>query len=317
MEAKIKLGISACILGNPVRYNGGHARDSFVIETFAPHVDFISVCPEVECGMSIPREAIRLVGDLDRPRLLSSKTGEDFTARMQQWAIHRLDGLASEDLCGFIFKKGSPSCGLHRVRVYREDGRPPLTTGTGIFARAFTEQFPLIPVEEEGRLHDPVLREHFIERIFVMRRWRELMNEPPSRRRLVDFHTRHKLLLLAHSPECYRKMGKLVADLGNLQIEEAYNRYLDLLATTLALKSTVRKQVNVLLHMLGYFKKQLSGDEKQEMLEVIEAYRLERLPLIVPITLFKHYIRKYGQDYLAAQHYIDPHPRELKLRNHC
>ncbi|MBN2808806.1 MAG: DUF1722 domain-containing protein [Deltaproteobacteria bacterium] len=317
MSEKIKLGISSCLLGKEVRYNGNHARDLLVLETFAPYVDFIDICPEVECGMPVPRESIHLVGDVENPRLLSTKSRKDFTKQMQGWTKCRLDELEQENLCGFIFKKSSPSCGRHRVRVYQESGRQPLSSGIGMFARAFNERFPLIPVEEEGRLHDPALREHFIERVFIMQRWLKLLEQPASRNNLIEFHTRHKLIFLAHSQERYRALGRFVAKISQLEIEKAYSEYSKHFVNALELKTTPRKHVNVLMHMLGYFKKQLNREEKQEMLTLIEKFGRELIPLIVPITMFKHYILKYGQSYLKGQYYVDPHPLELKLRNHC
>ncbi|HDS16201.1 MAG TPA: DUF1722 domain-containing protein [Proteobacteria bacterium] len=317
MPEKIKLGISACLLGHDVRYSGGHARDLFVIETFAPYVEFVPVCPEVESGMPVPREAIHLVGAGEEPRLLGVESKLDFTRSLQEWAAKRLEKLESENLCGFIFKKNSPSCGLRRLSVSREDQGPPQKNGVGIFARAFGERFPLIPAEEDGHLHDASSREHFIERIFIMQRWRQLLREPLSRGRLIDFHTRHKLIFLAHSPKGYRSLGKLVAGLDRSELDTAGRKYHEEMCATLQRKTSPSKHVNVMQHMLGYFKRQLTRDEKQEMLDLIENFRAGRLPLIAPMTMFQHYTRKYNYTYLAGQHYVEPHPLELKLRYHC
>lgn len=317
MIEKMKLGISSCLLGHEVRYNGGHARDLFVINTFAPYVDFVAVCPEVECGMPVPREAIHLVGDVKNPRLMSTKTKIDFTSQMQNWSRKKIAELETEELCGFIFKKGSPSSGLHRIRVYQGEGKQPLRTGIGMFTRAFIEHFPTLPVEDEGRLHDPALREHFIEKIFIMQRWRQLIKTKFSRHALIDFHTHHKLIFLAHNQVKYRLMGKFIAQIAEFELETAYQQYFTLMATLLNFKTTPKKHVNVLMHMLGYFKKELTSLEKQEMLDLINRFSEGLLPLIVPITMFKHYIQKYDKEYLAKQHYVEPHPLELKLRNHC
>lgn len=316
-ENRIRLGISSCLLGKEVRYNGGHARDMFVLETFAPYVDFIDVCPEVECGMPVPREAIRLVGDSDRPRLLGHKSQTDFSPQMQTWTATRLAELAREELCGYIFKSKSPSCARYRLKVYPENGGQPSPSGVGMFTREFIREFPLLPVEEEGRLHDPQLREHFIERIFILRRWRELRRQSPARGPLVDFHTRHKMIFLSHSQVGYRRLGKVVGNLGSLSPASAYTEYEQEMTRVLEYKSSPAKHVNVLMHMLGYFKKDLSPAEKQEMLNLIDQFKRQLIPLIVPITLFKHYIGKYEQPYLAEQLYLNPHPLELKLRNHC
>ena len=317
MNEKMKIGISSCLIGNEVRYNGGHARDLFVINTFAPYVDFVAVCPEVECGMPVPREAVHLVGDVNNPRLMSTKTNIDFTSQMQNWSHKKVLELEKEQLCGFIFKKGSPSCGLHRIRVYQGAGKQPLRTGIGMFTRIFIDHFPTLPVEDEGRLHDPTLREHFIEKIFIMQRWRQLIKKPHSRHALIAFHTGHKLIFLAHNQVNYRRMGKFIANIAELEIETAYQQYFILMTTLLKFKTTPKKHVNVLMHMLGFFKKELTSAEKEEMLTIIDQFSRGLLPLIVPITMFKHYIRKYNKTYLANQHYVEPHPLELKLRNHC
>lgn len=315
MEPRIKLGISTCLLGEQVRYDGGHKLDRFLTDTLGIYVDYVPVCPEVECGFGIPRESLRLVGSPNAPRLMTSRTNEDLTERMLTWARGRVVELEQEGLCGFIFKSNSPSSGMERVRVYNEQGMP-VKKGVGLFARTFMEHFPLIPVEEEGRLHDPILRENFIERIFVFRGWRELLAQPKTRGRLVDFHTKHKLLILSHSPKHYQTMGKLVAEAKGKPIKEVYDTYQELLMGALKLKATVKKNTNVLHHMMGYFKKQLSADEKQELLEIVDRYHQEYVPLIVPITLMNHYVRKYDQPYLKEQYYLNPHPVELQLRNH-
>ncbi len=315
MKEPVKIGVSTCLLGENVRYDGGHQLDRFVRDTLGRFVEYVPVCPEVECGLSIPREAMRLVGDAEDPKLLTQKTKIDHTERMKSWAKKRLCELEKEDLCGFIFKKNSPSSGLFRVKVYNETGQP-AKSGTGIWARAFTEHFPLVPVEEDGRLNDPALRENFIEQIFAMKRWRDTLAKPKKVGAVVDFHTKHKLLLLSHSPVHYRSMGKLVAGAKKLSIDALYRQYETLLVEALRLKPTKKKHTNVLQHMMGYFKKDLTADEKQEILEILDDYKNELVPLIVPVTLFNHYVRKYGQPYLAQQVYLKPHPTELKLRNH-
>ena len=313
---KIRLGLSACLLGQAVRYDGGHKHDRFITETLGQYVDFVPVCPEVECGLSIPREAMRLVGDVGRPRLVTIRTQKDYTDQMLTWAARRVRELEAEDLVGFIFKSDSPSSGLERVKVYNDKGMPD-KKGVGLFARAFMEHYPLLPVEDEGRLHDPKLRENFIEAIFTFKRWRDMLTSSPDRKHLVAFHTRHKLLLLAHSPEYYREMGRVVAHGSENPLEETLSQYQQLLLQSLRLKTTSRKNANVLYHLLGYFKKDLSGDEKQELIDIIDHYQRGDLPLIVPVTLINHYVRKYDQPYLKEQYYLHPHPLELQLRNHA
>ena len=312
---KIKLGISSCLLGEKVRFDGGHRWDRFITDTLGNYVEFVAVCPEVESGLSVPREAMRLVGDPAQPRLLTVRTGMDHTERLVTWARRRVQELAAQDLCGFIFKSKSPSSGMARVKVYNGQGVP-APRGVGIFARIFMERFPGLPVADEGRLHNPALRENFIERLFVFKRWRELLAQNPGTGSLVDFHTRHQLLILAHSPNHYRDLGKLVARAREIPLKELSAGYQTLLLEALRLQATPRKNANVLYHLMGYFKKQLTADEKQELLEAIEAYRREYVPLIVPITLINHYARKYREPYLQEQYYLNPHPLELKLRNH-
>ena len=316
MEERIRLGISACLLGQKVRFDGGHKFDPFLVNTLGQFVDYVPVCPEVESGFPVPREAFRLVGNAAAPRLLTRQGGVDSTAQMERWLVKKLPQLERENLCGFIFKSKSPSSGMERVKVYNEKGVAE-KNGVGIFARALMERLPLLPVEEEGRLQDIDLRENFIVRIFVYRRWRELLAGGVTAGRLVDFQRRHKLLLMAHSPEMARRLGKLVAEAGSRPAAAIFPEYERLLLTALKQKATVRKHVNVLQHMFGYFKKQLDDFEKKELLAVIENYRKNLIPLIVPLTLLKHYIDKFAQPYLSDQYYLDPHPLELKLRNHA
>jgi len=316
MENVIKIGISQCLLGDHVRYDGGHKHDRFITGTLGAFLSFVPVCPEIECGLGVPRESMRLVGDPDSPRLLTTRTQQDHTDRMVKWAKKRVIELEKEDLCGFIFKSNSPSSGMERVKVYNDSGMP-VKKGIGMFARIFMDHFPLIPTEEEGRLHDLVLRENFIERVFTLKRWRDLLSEKKGMGKIVAFHTHNKLLIRAHSEQHYRTLGKWVAEGKRIPIEELYTRYSETLMEALKLKSTRRKNANVLQHMMGYFKKRLSSDEKQEMLEIFDQYRLGYIPLIVPVTILKHYVRKYNEPYLAQQTYINPHPISLQLRNHA
>jgi uncharacterized protein YbgA (DUF1722 family)/uncharacterized protein YbbK (DUF523 family) len=312
---KIKLGISACLLGQPVRYNGGHQLDHFLKDTLGKYVDYVPVCPEVECGFGVPRETFRLIGEPDHPRLMTTHTKQDFTDRMETWARKRVAEIEEEGLCGFIFKGGSPSSGMERVKVYNDKGMS-TKIGVGIFARIFIEHFPLIPIEEDGRLHDPVLRENFIERIFALRRMARVSEGENALRAIIDFQTHNKLLIMSHSPKHLQEMGRLVASAKALAPHRLIQRYQELLMEALKLKATAKKNTNVLMHMLGYFKKDLDPSEKQELLEIVDEYRRELIPLIVPITLISHYVRKYKQPYLKEQTYLTPTPLELQLRNH-
>lgn len=313
--AQIKIGISSCLLGNEVRFDGGHKHDRYITQTLGNYFTFVPVCPEVECGLPVPRESMRLVGDVRNPRLVTNKTGRDLTDQMMDWSRRRVIELEGEDLCGFIFKSKSPSSGMERVKVY-DVNNIPQAVGVGLFARIFKAHFQLLPKEEEGRLHDIGLRENFIEQIFVYRRWRDVALSPTPAK-LVDFHTTHKLLLLAHSEKHGREMGRLIAHAGDQDIHELMDRYQAMLMEAMRLKPTISKHVNVLMHMMGYFKKLISADEKQELLTIIDEYRGGLVPLIVPITLMNHYIRKFREPYLLHQYYLSPHPVELKLRNHA
>jgi len=313
---KIRVGISRCLLGDPVRYDGNHNLDRYLVHTLGIYIDYVPVCPEVECGMGIPRETLRLVGNPDSPRMITTQTKKDFTQKMQDWAHKRIRELEKEGLCGFIFKSKFPSSGMERVRVYNEQTGVPSKQGIGLFAKAFMEYFPFIPVEEEGRLNDLFLRENFIEKFFVYKRWQEQMSVNITQTKLIDFHTRHKLLIMSHSTPLYRQLGKLIAEAKSKELKSAISEYHTLLMKALRLKATVKKHTNVLQHIMGYFKKNLTPDEKAELLEIIEQYHQEQVPLIVPVTLLNHYILKHDQPYLKYQVYLNPHSVELKLRNH-
>lgn len=311
----MRMGISSCLLGNAVRYDGGHKLDRFLTETLGQYFDYVPVCPEAECGMPIPRESMRLEGDPEAPRLVTTRTHVDKTDQLLGWAQKRVVELEKENLLGFIFKSDSPSSGMERVKVYGAKGMA-VRKGIGLFARQFIRHFPLLPVEEEGRLHDPMLRENFIERIFALARWRDLLTAGCNRGALIAFHSRHKLLILSHSTAHYQEMGRLVAGATQLPLPQLFDRYQHALMEALKLKATPKKHTNVLMHMAGYFKNQLTSGEKSELLEIIDLHRKEVLPLIVPITLINHYVRKYREPYLQDQYYLNPHPIELRLRNH-
>ena len=311
---KITVGISSCLLGKKVRYDGGHKHDRYITDTLGQFFDYVPVCPEVEYGLPIPREPMHLADDVENPRLLTVRTGIDHTEGMKKWAGKKLDELYRAELSGYIFKSKSPSSGMRGVKVYMGTA-PPVHRGVGIFAGAFMKRFPLIPVEDEGRLHDPVLRENFIERVFVFKRWQEFMKKGISMGGLVGFHSDHKLLVMAHSPKHLSELGKLVA--GTKAAGPRLNAlYIETLMEGLRLISTSRKNTNVLHHITGYFKKELSGDEKRELIDIIDRYHRGQIPLVVPVTLLNHYVHKYDKAYLKKQHYLNPHPLELMLRNH-
>jgi len=303
-------------MGENVRYDGGHQRDRFLMNSLGRFVEWVPVCPEVEIGLPTPREAMHLEGDPEDPRLVTIKTGKDYTERMQTWARERLEDLAGENLHGFVFKNRSPSSGLYRVKVYDQHGMPS-RTGTGIFPREVMRRFPLLPLEEDGRLHDMGLRENFIERIFVYCRWKSMLRANPTPGGLVAFHTAHKLSLLAHSPEHYKKMGQLVAQAGTLPWSDLVDRYGRLLMEGLEVMATTGRHVNVMQHLMGFLKEFLSLEDKAELLAVIEDYQHELVPLIVPLTLLRHHLnRNPVPDWIHQQVYLRPYPKELMLRNH-
>lgn len=314
-ESTMTIGVSACLLGQKVRYDGGHKHDSYITDTLGRFFRFLPLCPEVECGMTAPREPMRLEGDPASPRLVTNKSRTDMTQQMLSYCDRRVRELEAEDLCGFIFKKDSPSSGLYRVKVYAP-GAMPTRSGSGLFAATVARHFPLLPLEEEGRLNDPSLRENFIERVFAYGRWKDLLGTGGGLGDLLGFHTRHKLQIMAHSTALYRELGTLVAHGRELPWQELVQRYEAMFMKALALHATIAKNCNVLQHIMGYFKKDLSREEKEELLEVIDQYRNRLVPLVVPLTLLKHYVAKYGREYLGQQYYLSPHPSELMLRNH-
>lgn len=313
--SKIKVGVSACLLGQNVRFNGGHQRDRYVTDVLSGYFDWVPVCPEVEAGMGVPREPVRLVGDPRQPRMVGRESGNDWTPAMRAYIQKRLEELERERLCGFIFKSDSPSSGAFRVKIFNEKGGV-AALGSGLFAGAFQKRFPLIPVEEEGRLHDMVLRENFIERVFAYDRLQTLFAQPWAAGAAVEFHSRHKLLLMAHSPAHYQELGRLTAKVRQLRPDFFAEQYSGLFLQALAKPATPARHANVLLHILGYFKRRLTAVEKADILQIISDYRRSLVPLVVPVTLLSHYVRKFDIPWLSGQYYLNPHPKELMLRNH-
>ena len=320
----IRIGISSCLLGQKVRFDGGHKRDSFLTDTLGRYVEWVPVCPEVEVGMGTPRETVHLVRDLSRTsqaaeggslRMVAPKSGTDWTDRMVAYAQARVGKLASMDLSGYVLKKDSPSCGMERVKVHAP-GAMPERTGTGLYAAVLRARMPTLPVEEEGRLCDPRLRENFVERVFAYRRLRTLFGGRWSVGQLVRFHTAHKLVLLAHRPAAYASLGRLVARAREKPRAELQAEYERTFMEALSRVATPARHANVLQHMAGYFRDQLDPDSRAELLASIEDHRNGLVPLIVPITLIRHHVRRLGVEYLQGQVYLAPHPKELALRNH-
>ncbi|QJB58242.1 DUF523 and DUF1722 domain-containing protein [Pseudodesulfovibrio sp. zrk46] len=315
MSESIKIGVSACVLGERVRFDRGHARDPYLTDVLVKYVEFVPLCPELACGMGVPREEMRQVDCAGEIRFIGQDSAEDWTERIERWCDKVLPGLVEEDLNGFVFKAGSPSCALRQAKIYNTDGKPP-RKGTGFFARRVMEQFPLLPVETSERLQNPILRENFIRRVFVFHRWREMEKRGRQIGHLVDFHTRHKMLIRAHDLRGYRELGRLLGESSVFNTDEVFDTYATLLFKSLALQATPKKNADVLMHAMGYFKQELDRADKQELLAMINNYRVGKIPLIIPVTMIRHYARKFDKVYLTQQYFFTPNPSELKLLNH-
>lgn len=311
----IRIGISSCLLGENVRFDGGHKRDTFIVNTLGQFFQWIPVCPELEMGLGVPRETLRLVGTPESPRLLAPRSQRDHTVAMQRYAAERLETLATLNLHGYILKKDSPSCGMERVRVYGQE-QTVQRSGRGLFASALMQRFPLLPVEEEGRLQNLQLRENYIERVCAYFRWQHLLGKSVFPHDLVRFHTQHKLTVLAHSRSHYQMLGRLVAQAGNLSIAALLQEYGTIFMAALKVKATPKKHANVLYHLLGYLKTHLDTHDKAELVAAFEDYRKGLVPLIVPMTLLTHHFRRHPVAWVGEQTYLQPYPAELMLRNH-
>jgi uncharacterized protein YbgA (DUF1722 family)/uncharacterized protein YbbK (DUF523 family) len=314
---RLRVGVSACLLGAKVRFDGEHKRDAFVCEQLAPFVEWVSICPELEVGMGVPRESVRLVRAPAGPRMLGHRTGADWTARMTAFAARRVRALDGEGLCGYVLKSKSPSCGMQRVKLYASDlaEAPASLQGVGLFAAALRARFPNLPVEEEGRLHDAQLRDNFVERLFAYHRLQRLWATRWTVGTLVAFHTAHKLALLAHDEPGHRALGRLVARAKQTPRAALRAGYEAAFMAALARPATRGRHSNVLMHMLGHLSA-LAARDRNELLGVIEDYRRGLVPVIVPITLLRHHVGRLQVAYLEGQSYLSPHPKELMLRNH-
>ncbi|MBC3957732.1 MULTISPECIES: DUF523 and DUF1722 domain-containing protein [Pseudomonas] len=311
---KPKLGISACLMGAEVRFNGGHKESHLCTRALSEYFDFVQACPEVAIGMGIPREPIRLVGDAENPRALGTVNRElDVTEALADYGAQMAGELG--DICGYIFMQKSPSCGLERVKVYRENGAPVDGGGSGIYAKAFCERHPNLPVEEDGRLNDAVLRENFVTRVFAYFAWQQLLKEGVTRRALTEFHSRYKYQLMANDPVQYKALGKMLGSMGRSDPNEIAPQYFSDLMTALKKCATRRTHTNVLQHLAGYLKQTISAEDKQEIQQLIAQYHQGIVPLIVPLTLLKHHFRQHPDPYVALQVYMQPHPENLSLRN--
>tara|TARA_B110000858_G_scaffold49124_1_gene56649 strand:+ start:21143 stop:22114 length:972 start_codon:yes stop_codon:yes gene_type:complete len=313
-QGKIAIGISSCLLGEKVRYDGGHKNDSYIAKTLGQYFDFQTFCPELDIGLGIPRKPIRLSrNDSHITRCISVDNPEsDFTDALAESANQKQQWHSK--LCGYILKKDSPSCGMERVKIWGD--AMPIREGVGVYAGKMMENFPYLPAEEEGRLGDAVLRENFIQRVFIMHRWKRLINQGVKLNELLEFHARHKLIIMSHNQNSYRELGRLLAGAHKDNVSETAQEYLLKLMRTLKIPATRGNHVNVLQHIQGYLKKPLDAEDKAELTETVEKYRLGQLPLIVPITLLNHFFRKHPDEYIANSWYMNPYPEEMSLQNH-
>lgn len=315
MSEKIPVGISACLLGENVRFDGGHKRLAFAVESLSPWMKFEPVCPEMAIGLPVPRPALRLVKEENGTVALrfSDKREGDLTADMEQFSRERVQRF--EHLCGYIVCAKSPSCGMERVRIYDADGKNNRKAERGIYTRILMETFPWLPVEEDGRLHDPVLRENFIERVYTLHELNQLHSQGLNRGGLIAFHSRYKLLLLAHSQPQYRELGRFVAAINEWDdLKAFFVAYRQKLMDLLAIPATRRNHTNVLMHVQGYFRNQLNARQRQELATLIDSYRQGTQPLLAPMTLLKHYMAEFPDSYLSVQRYFEPYPEALRLR---
>ncbi|MFZ5723152.1 MAG: YbgA family protein [Pseudomonadota bacterium] len=310
---RIPVGISSCLLGARVRFDGGHRRSDYCAGELAQWFAWVPVCPESAIGLGTPREAVHLRRRADGAlRLVGARSGADHTDAMTDWSDRQAAALAG--LCGYVVAKKSPTCGLERVRVYRADGTPERGDATGLYVQRLRAVQPLLPVEEDGRLNDPLLRENFVMRVFVLWRWRQLGAEGITAARLLAFHTAHKYLLMAHSIPVYRRLGRLLADLSGVDAATVAGTYIAELMQGLEKPVTRSGHSNVLQHIAGYFRNEVPPAHRHRLQAVIDDYRCGLLPLAAPLTLIRHFLADHPDDYLARQVYLAPHPETLRLR---
>lgn len=311
---KIPVGISSCLLGEQVRFDGGHKHLRLCTESLSRYFAFVPVCPEVEMGLGIPRKPIHLEGDISQPRVVETGgDGKDLTEDLQAFSKQRVRELPA--VAGYILMKKSPSCGLYRVKVHQQAGHPAEYKGRGLFAQALTDAYPQLPVEESGRLSDPTLRENFMTRVFAYADWQQVVQKGLTHQRLIDFHARYKYCLMAHSPAKYNELGRMLADTGLYDVEDIGERYFVALMDVLGTLASRKTHTNVLMHLQGYLKKKISHREKQELAGIIEQYRTAQIPLVVPVTLLRHHFNNHPDPYINQQAYLKPYPDDLSLRN--
>lgn len=312
-NSEIRIGISACVLGENVRFDSGHKASVFVTQELSSYFSFVPVCPEVGIGLSVPRPTIRLVSNEERVALVETKdASKDYTQSMYEFSERKVDELEPMNLCGYIVCAKSPTCGMERVKVYKHQRAD--KEGVGLYTETLMRKMPWLPVEEDGRLHDPVLRENFITRVYCLYDFYQSMGEQATPGKVVAFHSRYKLTLMAHHPESYKELGRLVANIKQYQPQDFINEYRLGLMEALKNRASRKNNTNVLMHLQGYFKRSLTKEQKAELAQVIDDYRAGLLPLLAPLTLLKHYLKMYPDGYLEQQHYFEPYPQQLRLR---
>lgn len=312
---KIKLAISSCLVGNKVRYDGGHKRSKYCLDIMGDWFEFQPICPEMGVGMPTPRPPIHLVASDNGIRVkMVGDHSVDHTDALKKYAHTQLSSI--NDISGYVVIRNSPSCGMERVKVYHSNGNPSNQSSSGVYIAEIMRLRPELPVEEEGRLSDPKLRENFISRVFAYHEWQNMVLKSPSFNKLITFHSRYKYMIMAHSYQSYKDLGRLVANDGSKTIETLITEYEELLMRSLKKIASSKSHTNVLYHILGYLKRDISTDAKQELIKVIEQYRQGIVTLIVPITLINHYINQFGSAYINNQAYLNPYPIELGLRNY-
>ena len=311
---KIPVGISSCLLGEEVRYDGGHKHARYCSQVLSHYFEFRSLCPELEAGLGVPRPAIHLREHDDGLRLITTSGDADHTHAMHQWNRETLPGLS--DLRGYILKAKSPSCGMERIRIHNEDGRVIRRDGRGLFAEALMDAYPLLPVEEEGRLNDSHLRENFIERVFVYDDWCRMIENGLTPGALLDFHTRHKFQLLAHCQKTYRELGPMLSDLKAEPLQALADRYITAFMQAMKKQISRGDHANAMQHLMGFLRDTMSDADRQMLREQIDLYQQGQVPLVVPMTLLRMAQRREPVAYLQRQDYLTPYPDELGLRNH-
>ncbi len=311
----IPVGLSSCLAGQEVRYNGGHTQSQLCLKTLSEYFSFDTFCPEVAAGFGTPRPTMRLVGDPNDPRLAFSDGDyeQDLAPQLENGYREKLEKLSHLD--GYILMKNSPSCGLERIKVYQQNGYAHTLKGQGLFASALRERYPLMPLEEEGRLHDPALRENFVLRVYTHHNYRTEVLEEPSYHKLIQFHSSYKYILMAHSQAAYKQLGRYLAGAHELPLEQVLNTYFETLMSGLAKPATRRGHANVMLHLLGYLKNSVASEARRNIVDIIDRYRQAKIPMITPLTLLRHYIDQSGSGYIKAQRYWEPYPQDLGLAN--